>query len=74
MDPGAVDSFFIILLVCVYGLGTLAESVEARGLFRAMEPEGVFAGMLSKRRGEQKNTQQDGSTRRRFLVLGSYTV
>ena len=39
--------FVKIWLVCVYGLGMLAEIVEAGELLRAVTLEGAFAGMLS---------------------------
>ena len=43
-----------IWLVCVYGLGMLAEIVEAGKLLRAMAVEGAFAGVLSQGRCKYK--------------------
>ena len=44
--------FVEIWLVCVYGLGMLAEIVEAGELLGAVALEGAFASMLSNERGE----------------------
>jgi len=43
-----------IWLVCMYGLGMLAEIVEAGELLRAVALEGAFASMLSKGRCEYR--------------------
>jgi len=43
-----------IWLVCVHGLGMLAEVVEVGELLSAMALEGAFAGMLSNGRDEHR--------------------
>jgi len=49
-----------IWLVCVYGLGMLAEIVEAGKLLRAMALEKAFTGMLCNRRSEKRAGSVEG--------------